>query len=75
MNYIFFYCFIIFLDETYLTHIFVFDELQMIYNFKNKVMYFSHVLDSISDLTWFPSKIVKFFKFYYTYKSLIHFHR
>ena len=29
----------------------------MMYNLKNKVRYFSHVLDSISDLTWFPSRI------------------
>ena len=62
MNYIFFY-FIIFLDEIHLTHIFVFDELQMMYNLKNKVRYFSHVLDSISDLTWFPSRIINFLNF------------
>ena len=58
VNSLFLYCFIIFLDETYLTHIFVFDEPQMMYNVKNKVKYFSHVLDSISDLTWFPSRII-----------------
>ena len=63
MNYIFFYCFIIFIDETYVTHIFVFDELQMMYNLKNKVRYFSHVLDSISDLTWFPRRIINFLNF------------
>ena len=35
----------------------------MMYNLKNKVRYFSHVLDSISDLTWFPSRIINFLNF------------
>ena len=35
----------------------------MMYNLKNKVRYFSHVLDSISDLTWFPRRIINFLNF------------
>ena len=46
-----------------MTHIFVFDELQMMYNLKNKVRYFSHGLDIISDLTWFPRRIINFLNF------------
>ena len=35
----------------------------MVYKKKNKVKYFSYVLDSISDLTWFPSRIINFLSF------------